>query len=81
MQLAGGNILGRFEQVRQHVRHVQMAAVPDRGEPDRGEPDMPFILDKLAARGCSGPIGCEYIPRNGTLAGLGWAAAWGISAE
>jgi hydroxypyruvate isomerase len=78
MQLAGGNILGRFERVRPHVRHVQMAAVPDRGEPGRGELDIAYVLEGLAARGYTGLVGCEYVPRDGTLAGLSWAAPWGI---
>jgi hydroxypyruvate isomerase len=78
MQLAGGNILGRFETVRRLVRHVQVAAVPDRGEPGRGELDISFVLDELARRGYAGAVGCEYVPRNGTIAGLDWAAPWGI---
>ena len=80
MQLAGGDILGRFDAVRKLVRHVQVAAVPDRGEPGAGELDLAFVLGGLADRGYAGPVGCEYVPRRGTLAGLGWAAPWGIAA-
>lgn len=78
MQLAGGDILGRFAEVCTLVRHVQVAAVPDRGEPGAGELDLGFVLEGLAERGYHGPVGCEYVPRRGTLEGLGWAAPWGI---
>jgi 2-dehydrotetronate isomerase len=37
------------------------------------------VLDLLDETGYSGWVGCEYRPKAGTLAGLGWARAWGIS--
>jgi hydroxypyruvate isomerase len=80
LQLGGGDIIRRFRKVASHVHHVQMAAVPDRGEPGSGELDISFVLPTLARLGYTGPVGCEYVPREGTLAGLGWAAPWGITA-
>jgi len=80
LQLGGGSILARFERHAALVRHVQIAAVPDRGEPDHGELDIAYCLAGLERLGYSGSVGCEYNPRAGTLDGLGWAAPWGIHA-
>jgi 2-dehydrotetronate isomerase len=61
------------------VGHVQVAAVPDRGEPDHGEVDHRWLLGRLDAAGYDGWVGAEYRPVDGTEAGLGWAAAYGVS--
>ena len=59
-----------------HVGHLQIAAVPDRGEPDAGELHYPHVFAELSALSWPGWIGCEYKPRQpgpgGTSAGLGW---------
>ena len=49
------------------IRHVQIAGLPDRHEPDQF--DLLALLDEL---GYAGWVGCEYKPRAGTSAGLGW---------
>lgn len=58
------------------VGHLQIAAVPDRGEPDQGELSYPHLFAELRALQWAGWIGCEYRPRQmgpqGTTAGLGW---------
>lgn len=66
------------------VGHLQVAAVPDRGEPDDGELNYPWVWAELQRLGWSGWIGCEYRPRaasrppaapapgHATSAGLGW---------
>lgn len=58
------------------VGHLQIAAVPDRGEPDQGELSYPHVFAELQALNWAGWIGCEYRPRQagpgGTTAGLGW---------
>ena len=63
------------------VGHLQIAAVPDRGEPDAGELNHPWLFDELARLNWTGWIGCEYRPRrapdpqapgHATSAGLGW---------
>jgi hydroxypyruvate isomerase len=54
------------------VRHMQVAGVPDRHEPDTGELDMPRVLGIVDELGYDGWVGCEYVPRAGTSAGLGW---------
>lgn len=55
------------------VGHVQIAAVPSRAEPDHGDVDYAAVLPEIGRMGYAGWIGCEYRPREGTDAGLGWA--------
>lgn len=61
------------------VGHLQIAAVPDRGEPDQGELNYAHLFSELQALSWQGWIGCEYKPRQagagGTSAGLGWLRA------
>ncbi len=54
------------------IGHIQIASVPSRNEPDGEELNYPFIFDELDRLDYDGFVGCEYRPRNGTLAGLGW---------
>jgi hydroxypyruvate isomerase len=58
------------------VGHVQIAGVPDRHEPDEGELAYGHLFAELDAAGYVGWVGCEYRPRGGTSAGLGWFAAY-----
>ncbi len=51
------------------VGHMQIAGVPHRYEPDEGDTALFDLIDAL---GYQGHIGCEYRPRAGTSAGLGW---------
>ena len=70
-----GDCPARFRAAAPHVGHVQIAAVPDRGEPDRGAPDYAALLPAMRRLGHAGPFGAEYRPRGGTDEGLGWMAA------
>ncbi len=54
------------------VSHYQIAGPPDRGEPIPSELDVAALIEAIDATGYDGWIGCEYRPRAGTLAGLGW---------
>lgn len=54
------------------VGHYQIAGPPDRGEPMPSELDVPSLFAAIDATGYDGFVGCEYRPRNGTLAGLCW---------
>ena len=40
--------------------------------PDQGEVHYPYLFTLIDALGYRGWIGCEYRPRAGTSAGLGW---------
>ena len=68
------------KQLRDHmpvIGHVQIAAVPDRGEPDQGEIDYISLIREIRALGFNGPIGAEYRPRSGsTRDGIGWLSAF-----
>jgi 2-dehydrotetronate isomerase len=59
--------------------HVQIAAVPDRGEPDRGVVNYAAVFDRLEYRGYDGWVGCEYKPRGDTDAGLTWLDTLGVT--
>jgi hydroxypyruvate isomerase len=54
------------------VAHLQVAGVPTRHEPDQGEVNYPALFALIDELGYEGFIGCEYRPRAGTSAGLGW---------
>ena len=58
------------------VGHLQIAGVPERHEPDIGELNHPYLFALLDELGWTSPIGCEYRPRAGTSAGLGWFAPY-----
>ena len=55
-----------------NVGHLQIAGVPERHEPDVGEINYPYLFDLIDELKFEGWIGCEYRPRAGTSAGLGW---------
>lgn len=80
-QLGQGAITDFLDNHMDKIAHIQIAGVPGRHEPDRsGELNWPYLFDLLDAHGYDGWIGAEYVPRNGTHAGLGWAKDWGIKA-
>lgn len=61
------------------IRHMQIAAPPDRGEPDGGTLDFKALLRAIDASGYAGYVGLEYKPRAGTVPGLAWAQKFGLS--
>lgn len=85
-QIVEGDVTMRLRQMLPtgRVGHLQIAAVPDRGEPDAGELNFPWVFDELRRLNWAGWIGCEYRPRatprpdapgQATSAGLGWLRA------
>ncbi len=63
------------------VGHVQIAGYPGRNEPVGAPYEGPGgFFETLDMLGYAGWVGCEYRPRAGTAAGLGWASVYGISA-
>jgi 2-dehydrotetronate isomerase len=80
MQIAGGDLLKRFERSLPTIAHVQIAGVPDRHEPSDSEVDAAYLLQRIDELGYEGWIGCEYVPRTTTLEGLAWAEPYGIRA-
>jgi hydroxypyruvate isomerase len=72
MQIMQGDLATHLRALLPVIGHVQIAAVPDRGEPDQGEVDYRWLMAHLGGLGYSGFIGAEYRPRASTLSGLGW---------
>jgi hydroxypyruvate isomerase len=68
----------RRDMLRPHggIGHIQIAGVPERHEPDLGEINYPYLFELIDSLGYQGWIGCEYRPRAGTSAGLGWLKPW-----
>jgi len=75
VQVMQGDLSRRLENLLPIIGHIQIAAVPDRGEPDRGEVDYRYILRHIDKIGYNGYVGAEYRPRTNTDAGLGWMQA------
>lgn len=75
-QISEGDLSTRLRQHLSGVGHIQIAGVPDRHEPDTGEIHYPHLFRLLDELGYSGYVGCEYRPRAGTSAGLGWWRQW-----
>lgn len=76
MQIMEGDLAGTIERCLPSIGHMQLADVPGRHEPGTGEIDYPSLLDFIDRVGYSGWIGCEYIPRAGTVEGLQWASSY-----
>lgn len=72
VQIMQGDICRRLASYADHIGHVQIAAVPDRGEPDAGELFYPAVLAALRHSGYQGFIGAEYRPRGDIQLGLSW---------
>jgi len=78
VQIISGDLIKRFEKHLPAIGHLQIAAVPTRGEPDEGEINYPRIFETIDRSGYAGWIGCEYRPRGRTEDGLGWARPYGV---
>jgi len=77
-QITEGDLAQHMRALFGRYAHVQIANVPGRHEPGSGEIDFDFLFGLFDELGYQGWIGCEYRPKAGTLAGLGWARRWGI---
>jgi 2-dehydrotetronate isomerase len=75
-QIVEGDLAMKFRQYIAGIGHVQVAGVPGRHEPDSGEINYPYLFELMDELGYSGWVGCEYRPRGGTSAGLGWLRNW-----
>ncbi|WCE31730.1 hydroxypyruvate isomerase [Vibrio sp. SCSIO 43137] len=72
MQIMEGNIARTLTDHKAQIAHVQLADNPGRHEPGTGELNYGFLFKHLDNIGYQGWVGCEYVPANGTEAGLGW---------
>lgn len=78
-QIMEGNLAQKIRDYHDIACHYQIAGTPGRHEPDVGEINYSYLFDLIDELGYEGYIGCEYRPKTGTRAGLGWAARYGIS--
>jgi hydroxypyruvate isomerase len=76
VQIMQGDVTRRFEALLPLIGHVQIAAVPDRGEPDHGELDYGFVLPRISEVGWSKPFGAEYLPKNKSAPDMAWLARY-----
>ena len=78
-QIIHGDVTMAMRAMFPVIGHIQIASIPSRHEPDAEELNYPFLYAELDRLGYDGFIGCEYIPRAGTVAGLGWFAPYARS--
>ena len=76
MQIMEGNLAPTIEKYLPRIAHMQLADEPGRHEPGTGAIDFDSLLDFIDRAGYSGWIGCEYIPKAGTVEGLPWATRY-----
>jgi hydroxypyruvate isomerase len=72
-QVMEGDLARTIEEHLASIPHIQIADNPGRHEPGTGEINFDFLFRHIDRLGYQGWIGCEYRPRAGTDAGLGWA--------
>jgi hydroxypyruvate isomerase len=71
-QVMEGDLANTMEREWANIGHIQIADNPGRHEPGTGEINYPFLFKRIDERGFKSAIGCEYVPRTTTAAGLGW---------
>ena len=76
MQIMEGDLAPTIERLLGRIGHIQIADTPGRHEPGTGEINYPFLFGHLDRIGYEGWVGCEYVPANGTVEGLGWYAPY-----
>jgi hydroxypyruvate isomerase len=77
MQRMEGELTATIKANQSMIKHIQLADNPGRFEPGTGEINYQYLFRMLDEIGYEGWIGCEYKPKAGTAAGLGWRAAHG----
>jgi len=76
VQMEEGCVALKLRENYKYVGHFQLAGAPERNEPDTGELRYEYLFDLVDELGYPGYIGCEYNPKSGTEAGLGWFAPY-----
>lgn len=75
-QVMAGDLVRTLENHLPAIGHIQVADNPGRHEPGTGEIHYPYLFALLDRLAYPGWVGCEYKPRAGTEAGLGWLTPW-----
>ena len=73
MQMMEEPLAETIERQLPRIAHMQLADVPGRHEPGTGQIDFGALFGVIDRLGYAGWIGCEYIPKAGTVEGLQWA--------
>jgi len=68
-----GDVAATIRRELSRIAHMQLADVPGRHEPGTGGIPYDELLNEIDRAGYRGWIGCEYIPKAGTVEGLQWA--------
>ncbi|MFN8828719.1 MAG: 2-oxo-tetronate isomerase [Labrys sp. (in: a-proteobacteria)] len=79
-QILHGDVTQALTALMPIIGHIQIASVPGRHEPDSEELSFVHLCTTIDSLGYAGHIGCEYRPRAGTLAGLGWFTSFAEAA-
>ncbi|XBS71783.1 2-oxo-tetronate isomerase [Acerihabitans sp. KWT182] len=80
-QQVDGNLNHLITEFAGRYAHIQIASVPDRHEPDEGEVNYRYLYELLDKINYPGWVGCEYLPRHDTTAGLGWFSPYKSAAR
>jgi hydroxypyruvate isomerase len=72
MHMMGEDVPAMLRRALPHIGHVQLADAPGRNEPGTGVIDYAGAFALLDELDYQGWIGCEYVPRGDTVAGLQW---------
>ena len=78
MQIMEGDLARTMQEYLPRIAHIQLADNPGRNEPGTGEINYKFLFGFIDRIGNQGWIGCEYKPKAGTEAGLGWLKEHGV---
>jgi len=76
VQKTEGDIFSRLTAAMPYIAHIQIAAVPGRGEPDSGEVNYQWLFKQIDEMNYQGYIGAEYVPVNSTDEGLDWLSPY-----
>jgi hydroxypyruvate isomerase len=72
MQVMQGDLIPTYERLRHRIGHIQVADSPGRHQPGTGEINYDFVFAELDRLGYDGWVGCEYRPKSGKGADIGW---------
>lgn len=70
--MMGDDLARTFDAMRPHIRHIQFADAPGRGEPGTGKSPLAFLLRRIAASDYAGWVSAEYRPTRETTRTLDW---------
>ncbi|MGE5094951.1 MAG: hydroxypyruvate isomerase family protein [Betaproteobacteria bacterium] len=70
--MMGEDLAATFDAQRPHIRHIQFADAPGRGEPGTGKSPLALLFRRIAASDYAGWVSAEYRPTRETLRTFGW---------